>query len=105
MAGAFGEGFPTATEPVSSTPKQYKFEKRNSIKPSVSIAKPRIFMPIFPGTNCEYDTARAFEKAGGVVDMLVIKNLTPSEIDESIREMAKRIDNSQIVMIPGGQRR
>jgi len=94
--------FPTATEPVSSTPKQYKFEKRNSIKPSVSIAKPRIFMPIFPGTNCEYDTARAFEKAGGVVDMLVIKNLTPSEIDESIREMAKRIDNSQIVMIPGG---
>jgi len=59
-------------------------------------------MPIFPGTNCEYDTARAFEKAGGVVDMLVIKNLTPSEIDESIREMAKRIDNSQIVMIPGG---
>ncbi|GAE86823.1 phosphoribosylformylglycinamidine synthase [Acetivibrio straminisolvens JCM 21531] len=94
--------FPTNTELVSGAPKQYKYEKRNNIKPSVSVAKPRIFMPIFPGTNCEYDTAKAFEKAGGAVDMLVIKNLTSAEIDESIREMAKRIDNSQIVMIPGG---
>ncbi|HOM01718.1 MAG TPA: phosphoribosylformylglycinamidine synthase [Acetivibrio sp.] len=94
--------FPINAESVNGAPKQYKFEKRNSIKPSVSVARPRIFMPIFPGTNCEYDTAKAFERAGGVVDMLVIKNLTSTEIEESIGEMAKRIDNSQIVMIPGG---
>lgn len=100
--GPLEKVFPTAAEPINGAPKQYKFEKRNSIKPSVSVAKPRIFMPVFPGTNCEYDTAKAFERAGGLVDMLVIKNLTSKEIDESIREMAKKIDNSQIVMIPGG---
>lgn len=94
--------FPTSTEPVSNTPKQYKFEKRNSTKPSISVAKPRIFIPVFPGTNCEYDTTKAFERAGGLVDVFVIKNLSSKEIDESIGEMAKRIDNSQIVMIPGG---
>jgi len=71
-------------------------------KPRVRIAKPRVFIPVFPGTNCEYDTARAFEKAGGVVDVFVIRNLTPQDIEESIEEMVKRIDNSQIIAIPGG---
>lgn len=94
--------FPTCPEDISGTPKQYEYDKRNIVKPSVSVAKPRIFMPVFPGTNCEYDTTKAFEKAGGLVDVFVIKNLSSSEIDESIAQMAKRIDNSQIIMIPGG---
>ncbi|HHW49583.1 MAG TPA: phosphoribosylformylglycinamidine synthase [Clostridiaceae bacterium] len=66
------------------------------------IARPRIFMPVFPGTNCEYDTARAFEKAGGIVDTFVIKNLTSRDIEQSIEIMARKIDNSQIIMLPGG---
>jgi len=66
------------------------------------VARPRIFMPVFPGTNCEYDTARVFEKAGGVVDTFVIKNLTSRDIEQSIEIMAKKIDNSQIIMLPGG---
>jgi len=69
---------------------------------SLSAAKPRVFIPVFPGTNCEYDTAAAFEKAGGIVDILVIRNLSPRDIEESIQMMAKKIDEAQIVALPGG---
>jgi phosphoribosylformylglycinamidine synthase len=71
-------------------------------KSKIRIAKPRVFMPVFPGTNCEYDTAKAFERAGGVVDVFVVRNLTSKDIEESIEIMVKKIDNSQIIMIPGG---
>ena len=64
--------------------------------------KPRIFIPIFPGTNCEYDSAKAFEKAGGLVETLVIRNLNAVDVEQSIQEVVKRIDQSQIVMLPGG---
>jgi len=65
-------------------------------------AAPKVFIPVFPGTNCEYDTARAFEKAGAVADVFVVNNLSSAHIAESLKEMARRIDESQIVMIPGG---
>ena len=66
------------------------------------VAKPRIFIPAFPGTNCEVDSARAFEKAGADVEILVVKNLTPSDIEETTQKMAQEILKSQIVMLPGG---
>ncbi|HCR43125.1 MAG TPA: hypothetical protein DIV41_00955, partial [Ruminococcaceae bacterium] len=61
-----------------------------------------VFIPVFPGTNCEYDSARAFEKAGAETSTLVINNLTPAGITESIEKMAEEIKCSQIIMIPGG---
>ncbi len=80
--------------------KEYKVtEKRKS---NISIAKPKVFIPVFPGTNCEYDLKRAFEKAGGEVETFVFKNLDSNGIKQSIEKMVKIIDNSQIVMIPGG---
>ncbi|TYQ15666.1 UNVERIFIED_CONTAM: phosphoribosylformylglycinamidine synthase [Acetivibrio alkalicellulosi] len=94
--------FPANTEKMNDEPKKYNYPGKNTKKASVSFAKPRIFVPVFPGTNCEYDTRKAFEKAGGMVDVFVIKNLSSSQIEDSINEMAKRIDNSQIIMIPGG---
>ena len=66
------------------------------------IARPRVVIPVFPGTNCEYDTARAFERAGAVADIFVVNNLTPGAVAESSHELARRIRESQIVMIPGG---
>lgn len=82
---------------------QVKEYKNNEKKLSnISIAKPRIFLPIFPGTNCEYDTKKVFEKAGGIVETLVIKNLDRTSIRESIDKMAKIIENSQIIMLSGG---
>lgn len=87
---------------ASVSPKIHEYPNRFLLKPKAPVAKPRIFMPVFPGTNCEYDTARAFEKAGGLVDMMVIRNLSPWEIEASIEMMARKIDNSQIIMLPGG---
>ncbi len=66
------------------------------------IARPRVFIPVFPGTNCEYDVKRKFEEANALVDLFVMKNLTAKEIEASIHEMKKRIDACQIMMIPGG---
>ena len=65
-------------------------------------ARPRVVIPVFPGNNCEYDSARAFERAGAVADVFVVNNLTPDAVAESTRELARRIGESQIVMIPGG---
>jgi phosphoribosylformylglycinamidine synthase len=75
---------------------------RNKPASRIRVAKPRVFMPIFPGTNCEYDTARCFENAGGLVDLLVIKNITSKDIEDSMDIMAKKIRNSQIIVLPGG---
>ena len=68
----------------------------------VTLAKPRVFIPVFPGQNCEYDSARAFEEAGAVADVFIIRNLTAQAIDESVEKMVSMIKNSQIVMLPGG---
>lgn len=94
--------FPVKTEPVSGKPKVYNYEGRSASKPKVNIGKPRIFMPVFPGTNCEYDTRKAFERAGGKVETLVFRNLSANDIEESLDEMTRLIGNSQIIMIPGG---
>lgn len=87
-------------KPIELDVREYKVsEKRKS---NVSIAKPKVFIPVFPGTNCEYDLKRAFEKAGGEVETFVFKNIDSNGIKQSIEQMVKIIDKSQIVMIPGG---
>ncbi|MDP3386944.1 MAG: phosphoribosylformylglycinamidine synthase [Eubacteriales bacterium] len=80
----------------------FRYTKGNRISRINQIARPRVFIPVFPGTNCEYDTAKAFEKAGGFVDTFVFKNINPRVLDESIRQMARRIGEAQIIAIPGG---
>ncbi len=84
--------------------KDYQYTAGNKLEKSrnISIAKPRVFIPVFPGTNCEYDTKRAFERAGAIAETFVFKNLSPSDIEFSIREMTKLINESQIVAFPGG---
>ena len=67
-----------------------------------SAGKPRVFIPVFPGTNCEYDTARAFAMAGAEPDVFVFRNLSSSDITQSIEEMEKRIREAQILMLSGG---
>ena len=66
------------------------------------VAKPRVFIPVFPGTNCEYDSTRAFERAGAEVDVKVFKNLTAEDIHDSVELFTKAIDQAQISMFPGG---
>ena len=66
------------------------------------VAKPTVFIPVFPGTNCEYDSAKAFERAGADTIVKVFKNLTAEDIRDSVDEFVKAIDQSQIIMFPGG---
>ncbi len=81
---------------------EYKYTSQKSIKSLPSIGKPKVFIPVFPDTNTEYDIIKAFEKSGGIVDTLIFKNLNPSDIRQSVEEMAKMIDRSQILVLPGG---
>ncbi|HHT86168.1 MAG TPA: phosphoribosylformylglycinamidine synthase [Clostridiales bacterium] len=75
---------------------------RNTKRTGVKIAKPKVFIPVFPGTNCEYESILAFERAGGRVDNFVFKNLFDGDIEYSIDALKKHIDDSQIIMLPGG---
>ena len=78
------------------------YTDRNSAGPAVKIARPKVVIPAFPGTNCEVDSARAFRKAGADADIHIIRNLTTVQLEDSIRELEKKIRESQIIMIPGG---
>ena len=78
------------------------FTERNAKAPAIKAAKPRVFIPVFPGTNCEYDTARAFEKAGAETEILVVRNLSAAAIEETIAKMEQAVRSAQIVMLPGG---
>ena len=66
------------------------------------VAKPTVFIPVFPGTNCEYDSAKAFERAGADTIVKVFKNLNAADIRDSVDEFVKAIEQSQIIMFPGG---
>ena len=72
------------------------------VAPKIGFARPRVIIPVFPGNNCEYDSARAFERAGADAHVLVINNLTPEAVAESTAQLVEEIRKSQIVMIPGG---
>ena len=78
------------------------YETKTVSSPKIKIAKPKVVVPVFPGTNCEYDTKKRFELAGADVDVIVFKNLKQTDVLDSAKELAGAIKNAQIVMIPGG---
>lgn len=88
-------------EPVEK-PNKYTFKAEERKAPAIKVAKPKVLIPVFPGTNCEYDTARQFEKAGAEAEIFVVRNLSEQAIKESVDAMEKKIKQSQIVMLPGG---
>ena len=95
--------FPTKSIEIKEKINTISFiSKGEKKKSSINIAKPRVFIPVFPGTNCEYDSARVFEKAGALSNVKIFKNLTDKDIEESIEVIVKEIKSSQIIMLPGG---
>lgn len=78
------------------------YETKEIIVAKNKVAKPNVFVPAFPGTNCEYDARKVFEKAGATTSGMTFKNLSQRHINESIEEMVKELSKSQILMIPGG---
>jgi len=100
--GTLEKVFPSCAEPGPMPADTPLYTQRSTASPVIKTPRPRVFIPAFPGTNCEVDSARAFEKAGAEVNILIVRNLTPSDIEETLREMEKVIRQSQIIMIPGG---
>ena len=102
--GVLESTFPTKVSKILTDDiRNISFERTGELKKaSISIAKPRVFIPAFPGTNCEYDSARAFERAGAEAKIGVFRNMTYKDIESSIDMMVDEINNSQIIMIPGG---
>ena len=87
--------------PSLEVPK-FEYNESNKYRSKIKIAQPKVLIPVFPGTNCEFDSAKAVSKAGGKPEIFVINNLTSSSIAESIKEFAKELRTSQMVFIPGG---
>ena len=97
--------FKIKTEKSQESVPEIKVEEKKIIlpsSPSIKTAKPRVIIPVFPGTNCEYDCNRVFTKAGAETTELVFKNYSKSALLESIEALEKQIRESQIIMIPGG---
>ncbi len=98
--------FPTKTNEINKKVENILYKPAGGAPQAgshkIKIAKPKIFIPIFPGTNCEYDLAKAFIDAGGDPKIAVFKNLKQTDIEESIIAMEKLINESQIIMLPGG---
>ncbi|MDP4118951.1 MAG: phosphoribosylformylglycinamidine synthase [Bacillota bacterium] len=80
----------------------YNSSVREKYSATVKVGKPRVLIPVFPGTNCEYDTAKALKRAGAEPEIMVINNLTASGIAQSVEHFAERVKKSQIIFIPGG---
>jgi len=91
----------------AATQKTVKYEnisytERNLYRPAIKVAQPKVLIPVFPGTNCEYDTARAFEENGAKAEILVIRNNRPQDVMDSAKRLAQAIRTSQIIALPGG---
>ena len=80
----------------------FSYDQRSVAKPAVLCKKPKVLIPVFPGTNCEYDSQKAFLKAGADAEIFVINNLSSVGISESVSAFAEKIKNAQIIFIPGG---
>jgi len=94
--------FPTLEDGRGGAIEKFSFSEKERVSPVVKCARPKVLIPVFPGTNCEYDTARALEDAGAEADVFVINNLTPDDVARSAERFAKELSTSQMLFVPGG---
>ncbi len=94
--------YPTRVPAAKEDIPTFSYEAKSLYVCRNKTARPRVFIPVFPGTNCEYDTMRKFRAAGADCDIFVLKNLTPADVTETMQMMAEKIAAAQIIMIPGG---
>ena len=93
----------TCNIPDSKGPMElFSFQGKGAAAPAIKCAKPKVLIPVFPGTNCEYDSAKAMRDAGAEPEIMVINNLSPQGIARSVEDFAKALSRSQMIFIPGG---
>ena len=101
FTGTFKNVYPV-TAPAAGTASDVSYDGGMKIAPPKAKGKPRVFLPVFPGTNCEYDTARRFRMAGADTVTYVVRNRSEAEVEQAVKEMAALIQNCQIIAFPGG---
>jgi len=101
-ANTLEDVYPVHAKEEAGTMPTFSYEGKCNIAPAVKVAKPKVLIPVFPGTNCEYDSARAVMAAGGEAEIAVIRNLTADDVARSVEEIARKIAQSQMIFIPGG---
>ena len=94
--------YPTVAKTKESEAPTFAYNTDKVVAPAIKVARPKVLIPVFPGTNCEYDSARAVERAGAEADVVVIRNLTADDVSRSVETVAKKIAESQMIFIPGG---
>ena len=94
--------FPVKAKAEEPKVETFKFACENRVAPAIKVAKPKVLIPVFPGTNCEFDTAKRLLKAGADPEIMVINNLTQSGVAQSVEKFASLVEKSQIIFIPGG---
>ena len=94
--------YPCLVKGAKAEAQTFSYPSRADLSPAVKTAKPQVLIPAFPGTNCEYDSAKAVEDAGAKAKIIVINNLTPDGIKRSVENFRQTLDESQMIFIPGG---
>ena len=94
--------YPTQAKASQKEVPTFSFDGKCSIAPAVKVAKPKVLIPVFPGTNCEYDSARAVERAGAEAEIFVVRNLTADAVAQSVEQFAAKLKSAQMVFVPGG---
>ena len=100
--GTLENVYPTVAKAEGKDIPTFAYETDAKAAPAVKCARPKALIPVFPGTNCEYDSARALEAAGAEADIVVIRNLTADDVARSVETVAAKLSESQMVFIPGG---
>ena len=101
-AGVLEEIYPVHAREDKGEIPTFSFNGSCGIAPAVKVARPRVLIPVFPGTNCEYDSARAVENAGAEAEIFVIRNLTADAVAKSVEAFSAKVKDSQMIFIPGG---
>ena len=94
--------YPTKAKEDKGEIPTYSFDGNCDVSPKNKVVKPKVLIPVFPGTNCEYDSARAVEKAGGEAEIFVIRNLTAEDVARSVEGFSAKVKEAQMIFIPGG---
>ena len=100
--GTLESVYPTIAPAKEKTAPTFAYEGGCTAAPAVKVARPKVLIPVFPGTNCEYDSARAMDLAGADPEIVVIRNLTADDVAKSVEKVAAKLAESQMVFIPGG---
>ena len=101
-AGVLEDIYPVHAKEDKDPIPTFSFDGKCGIASAVKVAKPKVLIPVFPGTNCEYDSARAVERAGAEAEIFVVRNLTADAVAQSVEQFSNKVKDSQMIFIPGG---